>query len=189
MSDHPTLPFDEAEQAEEWRPVVGFEGLYEVSDRGRVWSDVRTGNGKRGGFLTPAWSGRKAYPNNIYLTVGLYRDRKRYRRSVHRLVAEAFLGLRPAGLVVRHGPGGQADNSLGNLSYGTYSENAMDQHRDGTIRIGEAQTGAKLTEEAVRDIRRRHAAGEGYRPIARSYGVAPNAIWLVVKRKRWAHVA
>ena len=187
MTDHPTLPFGETEPPEEWRPVAGYIGVYEISDQGRVRSHQRRGCGKRGALLKPRLTGHR--PSNYYFTVKLYREGSFTRRPVHHLVAEAFIGPRPDGMVVRHGPQGALNNSLTNLSYGTPSENTMDQYRDGTMRFGEQQHAAKLSEEDVPLIRERHASGEGYRPIARSYGVAPYAIWCIVKRKNWKHVA
>jgi hypothetical protein len=53
---------------------------------------------------------------------------------VHRLVAAAWIGPRPDGQQVRHGPNGVSDNSVSNLCYGTLSENQKDRRRDGTHR-------------------------------------------------------
>ncbi len=45
---------------------------------------------------------------------------------VHQLVIEAFIGSRPQGLIVLHGPAGVSDNSVENLSYGTHRQNRLD---------------------------------------------------------------
>ena len=69
---------------EDWRPVVGYEGWYEVSSLGRV-RRARPGLGARvGHILSPQLS------NNGYLMVPLCREGCRRYRSVHRLVGEAF---------------------------------------------------------------------------------------------------
>jgi hypothetical protein len=54
---------------------------------------------------------------------------------------------------------------------------------------GEKHRDAKLTEERVREIRKRNAAGEGYRKLAAIYGVDRSTIKYVVKRITWKHVA
>ena len=76
------------ENTEIWKPVVGYEGLYEVSSYGRVRSLDRIDNNNhplKGAILKPYIS------NSGYLLVGLYKQQKRDRKLLHRLVAEAFI--------------------------------------------------------------------------------------------------
>lgn len=54
--------------------------------------------------------------------------------------------------------------------------------------LGEAHGMAKLTEQKVREIRSRHAAGELQRELARAFGVSRSAIGLIVHRLKWRHV-
>jgi uncharacterized protein YjcR len=54
---------------------------------------------------------------------------------------------------------------------------------------GEGHPQAKLTELDVRGIRAAHEAGIGYKRLAALYGVSPNQVMLIVKRRNWAHVA
>ncbi len=85
------------------------------------------------------------------------------------------------------------------LYIGTHKDNQVDRMRSGTAHklvnpdyttiMGEKHYLAKLTEEKVREIRIRHAAGGMYfTDLAREYGVAQNAIIMAVKRKSWKHV-
>src|SRR5712691_3060160 len=101
---------------EHWLPIMGWEDLYEVSDLGRIRSlDRRTPRGIRRGQVLKPFPGR-----NGYLSVDLSRDEVQTRRTMHRLVLEAFIGPCPAGQEARHGPGGsRTDNRLTNLCYGT----------------------------------------------------------------------
>jgi hypothetical protein len=101
---------------EEWRPVVGYEGKYEVSDMGRI-RRVKTGRVLRT---------RVVVHKGRYERVGLWRDGKSRVWQVHRLVGEAFLGPLPRGLETRHLNGDGADNRLVNLKYGTHAENMRD---------------------------------------------------------------
>ena len=109
----------------EWRPVVGFEGSYEVSDTGLVRGvDRIDAAGRR-------WRGR------VFSTLGCDKDgyiqqtlcRGTIRRSAktHILVLEAFVGPRPEGAVARHLDGDHKNNSAGNLVWGSSSENGLDR--------------------------------------------------------------
>lgn len=100
---------------EAWRPIPGYEGRYEASATGHVRSNLT------GRVLRPytAASG--------HLFVALHKDRKSRSRTVHSLIAEAFIGPRPPGEEVRHRNGNPADNRAANLRYGTRSENVLDQ--------------------------------------------------------------
>lgn len=115
--------------AEQWAPVVGYEGRYEVSDQGRVRSIDRVtshGRRRRGQLL-------KQIPHmRGYLLVNLWRDNSARLWLVHRLVLAAFAGPAPEGAEGRHGVGGPADNRLSNLAWGTHSDNMRDQVAHGT---------------------------------------------------------
>jgi hypothetical protein len=114
-----------------WLAVVGYEGLYEVSDQGNVRSvdrivmrgDVQVR--RRGKVLNFAVM-------KGYLSVDLCRYGKPRRVRVHTLVLTAFRGERPPGLMCCHGVGGQRDNRLENLRWDTASANSHDAIRDGT---------------------------------------------------------
>ena len=114
---------------ETWLPVVGFEGLYEVSDLGSVRSlRRRTPAGMRGGKLLKASSDPNGYQH-----VGLYRDGRGTTIRVHRLVLEAFVGPCPVGMEARHFPDpDKRNNALVNLGWTTSSTNNLDQVIHGT---------------------------------------------------------
>lgn len=119
---------------ERWLPIPGYEGLYEVSDRGRVRSMdrmVRSNNSnvqfKRGMVLKISKSNRCNY-----MTVGLTRENNHRRFFVHRLVLMAFVGPCPDGMEACHGNGVADDNRLSNLRWDTPSENIRDLVRHGT---------------------------------------------------------
>lgn len=108
---------------EEWRSVVGYEGLFEVSNHGGVRSLDRTitrSDGAirrfRGKVLNPYLS------SDNYLRVNLRgRDVR-----VHTLVLEAFVGPRPSGYVACHNDGDGSNNNILNLRWDTYSSNNFD---------------------------------------------------------------
>jgi hypothetical protein len=113
---------------ETWKPIPGYGG-YEASDMGRIRSIDRTladGRRLRGQLLKP----RKG--NRGYMTVKVTDDAgHKQTRTVHRLVLMTFTGPCPEGQETRHGPGGQLDNRLANLCYGTPAENAADKSVNG----------------------------------------------------------
>lgn len=170
--------------AERWLPVPGYEGLYEVSDQGRVRSlPRRTPHaGVRGGrIMRTRRTGR-------YRSVSLCRDGVPRQHSVHRLVLEAFVGPCPEGMEARHGPLGSGNDALENLNWGRHVDNMADKIRDGTAQRGERGGRAKLTAQAVQEIRDRAAMGEYHRLLAEEYGVARSTIAAVVCRQNWRHV-
>jgi hypothetical protein len=112
---------------ERWLPVSDYEGLYEVSDQGRVRSLThQTPKGIRYGRRL------KVPLRNGYPRVGLYREGVQVTRMVHDLVTAAFLGPRPEGTEVRHLDGNPQNATRTNLAYGTHGENQFDQVRHGT---------------------------------------------------------
>lgn len=108
----------------EWRPVLDYEGLYEVSSDGRVRSLPRPRT--RGRILVPRVNG------NGYLQLKLCASGVPLTRKVHQLVCEAFRGPRQEGQVVRHLDGNRLNNCASNLAWGTPSENMQDSVRHGT---------------------------------------------------------
>jgi hypothetical protein len=119
---------------ERWRDVIGYEGLYQVSNLGVVRSVDRVVKHYLGGPKKLKGKVLRAYPTSQckYLAVNLCKKGVRRPTCVHRLVAAAWIGPCPDGQEVRHGPAGVAANSVSNLCYGTRSENNLDCRRDGT---------------------------------------------------------
>lgn len=111
----------------EWRPVVGHEGLYEVSSTGQVRSVPRRGT--RGKILKPQVRKQR---DAGHLLLKVYRNGVQKTVTVHQLVAAAFLGPCPDGMQVRHLDGDPSNNAVSNLAYGTSSENRLDSVRHGT---------------------------------------------------------
>jgi hypothetical protein len=114
---------------EEWRPIPGYEGIYEASNRGRVRSLCRiTDRGRN-------WRGRVMSPVEMpsgYRIVTLWRNGKQRTALVHRLVLLAFVGEPPRSTEALHADGNRENNSIENLSWGTHSENQLDQVEHGT---------------------------------------------------------
>ena len=129
---------------ERWLPVPGYEGLYDVSDWGNVWSY------RFGRLLKPALRGRgkRKYP-----FVLLHKNGKRTNWYVHTLVLLTFVGPRPPGLVALHGDDVATNNHRSNLRWGTDSENkheAVTNGRNGEAKRTHCDNGHEFTEANTR---------------------------------------
>lgn len=117
---------------ESWKPILGWEGYYEVSDRGRVRSVDRFV--KCSGTSLRQELGRimSQHSNeNGYFYVMASKHGKTKRIWVHRAVLEAFVSPRPRGMVTMHLNNDPADNHVENLKWGTQAENIRQSVRDG----------------------------------------------------------
>lgn len=151
-----TLTVDRRTGPEEWRPIIGYEGHYEVSNAGAVRS-------KTGRFLKPLAVGRG------YQSVALSKNAHVTHFLIQHLVLEAFIGAAEQGQEARHANGCASDNRISNLSWGTRFENMADAARHGTAGVW-MKSRAMLTVEQVADIRRLRAAGEKCKDIAVGVG-------------------
>lgn len=116
---------------EQWRPVVGYEGCYEVSDRGRVRTVPRMVAAGRGAWRhVPQRIRRQAVTNAGYNIVTLSRSQLTT-KLVHTLVLEAFVGPRPVGMEACHYDGDKTNNILTNLRWDTKKANEADAVRVG----------------------------------------------------------
>lgn len=122
---------------ERWVPVPGYEGLYEISDLGRVRSldrYVMRQGGLASGRLMRV-RGRIIRPGKgsdmDRLKVSLHRDGDGRTIGVHVIVMLAFCGPRPAGMDICHNDGDATNNRLSNLRYDTRAANMEDMKRHG----------------------------------------------------------
>lgn len=161
-------------------PIVDYFD-YDVSDLGRMRS--RKSKWKEPRILKPNVTKRGYHHYGLSNPSGKLTTFK-----VHQLVLLAFVGPRPEGMEVCHGPNGKADNSLANLSYGTREQNAQDRHRDGATPKGEKNASAKLTEYDVVKIRARRESGCTQASLALEYGVSHQLISQICLRQIWTHV-
>lgn len=170
---------------EEWRPVAGYEGFYEVSNQGRVRSVERlVPNGKGGHkrmkarYMTP--NGRNS---QRYLFITLCRDAKPKHCTVHRLVLEAFVGPCPSGMEALHGDGGPYDSKLSNLRWGTRIENSQDKWEQGSMPHGEAHHKTTLDRLQVIAIRK---DDRSLAKIAKEFNVSKSCVCAIKTRRTWA---
>ena len=169
-----------------WRDVAGYEGLYQVSDDGRVRSLQRLmPSAVAAGVRRPKLLLKYGRNNQGRLQVTLCKEGVTKRFLVHRLVLAAFAGPCPDGLEGLHWDGNHLNNKISNLHWGTHAENMQDMTRHGTSKQGEKSATARLKDQDVRDIR---ASNETQRALAARYGVSQVAIHAIRARKTWKHI-
>lgn len=157
-----------------WKPVVGYEDLYAVSDQGNVKRTKKYLNSSDNPLKPSVVSG--------YLRVTLSRNNRRLPHLVHRLVAAAFLGL-PKGLVVNHKDGDRHNNNLKNLEVVTRSEN--ERHKWDVLKNGSLNN-VKLTRSQVEEIRTLYMLPEhSLRTLADQFGVSKSNISAIINGKTW----
>lgn len=173
---------------EQWRAVPDTEG-YEVSSHGRMRRRERAiiGYIARGGYRKTkiTYQGREQHVN------------------FHRLVALAFFGACPDGMVVDHVDCDRDNNRVDNLRYITAAENVRRPFREGRGPVGnrhgrntkpecsargERVNTAKITEEVVREIRQLRDSGAFLHEIGDVYGIGASQVCNIVNGRSWRHV-
>lgn len=164
------------------KPILEFPGYF-VDRFGNVFSEKTS---KRR-ILKPGIEKR----GKGYLYVNLYRGPgfKPKTKKVHRIVAEAFLGLPTEGQQVNHKNGNPKDNRVENLEWVTHQEN-IDHCRYVLDRIpkGETHWMSKLSKEDVLKIRELSFLGVPQKLLATRFKVSEGTISSVSTRSSWRHV-
>lgn len=166
---------------EEWRDINGYEGLYQVSNFGRVKSFHR-GTTK---IIKPQIN-RKGYLN---ITMNKNGMQKTFR--IHRLVAEMFILNTDCKPQVNHRDGHKLNNHVNNLEWVTEVENVHHAFLSGLVSQGSTRNTAKLTHEQVQDILQNCVIGDlsfGLSAFARKFNVDRTTIAAVIHGERYKNV-
>lgn len=113
---------------EVWKDIAGYEGLYMVSNLGRVKSLPRATT--KGQIIKPYIS-----THNGYCYASLSKNNKRTSKRIHGLVMKAFVGMPENGMVIDHIDGDKTNNRLDNLEYVSLSENMQRAFKLGLEKI------------------------------------------------------
>lgn len=161
-----------------WKPVKGYENIYEVSDVGAV----------RRAISKKIVGQHKNYKG--YWKVNLQIAGTRKLRPVHRLVAEAFVPNPDKLPFVNHISGDKGENTRWNLEWCTGSDNLKHAHRLGLrSSVGGRNGNSKLKDYAVRAIRESYKMGVPVKTLASAYGVHQTTINRAISGKRfWKNV-
>lgn len=167
---------------ERWLPAVGYEGVYEISDLGRVRSLTRII--QRGGKSVQIQGVLMRLKTNRsgYVYVNVSRDAKGAALLVHRMVAKALLP-NPSGLpIVNHLDCDTTHNALGNLEWCSAEQNmrhALENERFGMQRLSVAD---------VLEIRAAFTASLRRADIADAYNIGVRHVWRIGTRRAYTHL-
>lgn len=170
---------DEYYAEERWKPIAGFEKDYWISDHARVWSV------KRRIFLTP-----KLLDDHGHLGVCLYKNKTRYYRYLHRLVAEAFIPNPNRYPMVRHLNDVPDFNEVDDIDWGTQRDNYYDSVRNRTaymISDADREKGYAATRKpiiATNLSTREEIFFRGQTEAARILNIQQANIWKVLNGER-----
>lgn len=163
---------------ENWKPIVGYAGRYEVSNHGRVRTygkyKAKFDSNDDPSYIKPHDSGFG------YLQIRLTRKGKTSSPKLHRLVAEYFLNKNDIFKTeVNHISGDKSDNHHSNLEWVTPSQNV---HH--AIKTGLA-TGRKLKREDAENIRKLRRDGLDYHKIANIYNCSAQYVYQIIINRKW----
>ena len=166
---------------EQWKDVINSMGRYQVSDAGRV-------RGPSGRILKPA-PNNKGYPS-VYIYYIPKAKARGKTRTIHRLVAEAFIDNPSDMPQVNHINGDKTDNRVSNLEWCSAKHNINHAVGLGLLdAVGQSNGRAKLTDRDVREIRSRLRLGHSCARICESYPVSRYIISQIKNNKLWTHAS
>ena len=165
-----------------WKPVVGFELLYSVSNLGRFRRDKANRGAKVGHIL-------KQRIRSGYWCLELRKDADTRSYIAHRLICKTFHGLPPTPKhEVNHIDPDKLNNRADNLEWVTRSENLAHRKLHGLEVLGERRALAKLKDADIPVIRRRLANGETAVAISKDYPVTSGTISKIKRGERFTHI-
>lgn len=170
---------------ERWVDIPGFGCMYRISSFGRVWSLHKSQrHGGKPHFLRPL-----IQPDG-HRFIRLTHEKRNTHISLGKLMLLCFKGPPvPPQIWACHNDGDPTNNSISNLRWGTNSENQMDRAKHGTSNHGSRNGMSKLTENDVRSIKRRLAAGETNKDIYTDYPhLDPSMVSMIKTGRHWGHV-
>lgn len=155
-----------------WKDIIGYEGYYEVSNKGRVRSKYR--------ILKPQLQA------NGYYTIRLSKNNIVQMKRVHRLVAETFIENRDNKKQVNHIDGNKLNNVTDNLEWVTPSENTKHSYDNNLQKKpkGELNSQAKLTWEKVREITKLKDI-YSRKELAQLFNVSVGTIGDIINERTW----
>ena len=159
-----------------WRDVIGYEGLYQVSNLGRI----KSFHGKFERIMTI-----DLCKSSGYAKISLSKNRHSKTFNVHRLVAIAFIPNPQNKPQINHKNGNKLDNRVENLEWSTCSENTQHAFDTGLAKIlrGVNNGAAKLTAAQIAEIRSMCVIGDknsGIRSLARKFNVSEHTIFRII---------
>lgn len=178
LAPAPMTAYDPA--VELWVAIPETHGRWAISDRGRLKVLIKQGSGNRLDVGTIRLGDLTLKGYRRFRTGGAGRL---FRRAVHILVLETFVGPCPPGHEAAHLNGDRQDNCLGNLAWVTPVENASHKRLHGTDTSGERNSTAKLSAADVAAIR---DSGHPTAHLAARFGVSRSQVNRIRAGLQWS---
>jgi hypothetical protein len=183
--------FDENgnQKTEQWKDVIGYEGLYQVSDLGRLKSLRKKVRARTGSFSYKRERILKQSFYKGYLRTCLTYGCKKETSSIHRLVALAFIPNPENKNSVNHKNTIKKDNFISNLEWNTQKENVNHAYDNNLVPFmqGERHGASKLTEKDVLEIRSLRGIISGVE-LSKRYNISTSVICAIFKKRIWKHI-
>lgn len=160
------------------KPIPGYEGLYSITEDGRIWSYYRN-----------KWK-KPQLDKDGYLTISLYKNRKRKGYLFHRLVAQTYIPNPENKPEVNHKNGIKDDNRVEDLEWVTRKENSIHAYETGLtpvpyVGVGEEHWNSKLTWKQVREIRKNHKNRKRGEKTWEKYNISQKYYYYILSGKGW----
>lgn len=177
--------------SENAKDIPGYEGLYAVTEDGRVYSHSRVVKAAHGSTQLRKGRWLKQHENNKgYLYLPLSVDGVKVKWLVHRLVALAFVPNPEGKPFINHIDNNRKNNNASNLEWCTQKENMKHCSSQGRVKFpslkGENNPISKLSYEQVIEIKK--SKGVNQRELAKKYCVSQTVIHNIQSGKSWRHV-
>ena|SRR5690554_2824929 len=172
----------EVSTKEMWKDVPGFDGMYQISNSGRVrsWRNNRWGRAKRPKIL------QSHTLKNGYDAVSLGRGNKMY---IHRIMATAFIPNPENKPQVNHIDGNKVNNRISNLEWVTQKENSIHASNNGLLPVGEDRYNSVLTNTDVIKIKALLKQGRlTHREIAKKFGITRRHVGCIKEGRSWSSI-
>lgn len=165
-----------------WKDVKGYEGLYQVSNLGKVKSLPKVGSVKENIL-------KNFIKDQGYLAVTVSKNDKRKTYLNHRLLAISFIPNPENKLEVNHKNGIKDDNRVDNLEWCTHSENIKHAYDNNLLisRKGESHHNTKLSDQNISEILNNYSS-KSQLELSKIYKVSRRQINNIINKKSWKHI-
>lgn len=163
-----------------FKPMLGFEGVIEISGNGEIKSLARNGRPER--IL------KQSVESNGYLKVSFRVCGKSYTKNVHRLLAENFITNQENHPCVNHIDGNKLNNDLSNLEWCSYSTNAKHAFDNGLTNPCKGEDRSLLSKDQVLEIVNLKRDGNTLDSISRMFNISASCVSDIVLGRTWSHI-
>ena len=164
----------------EFKPMLGFEGVFEINVNGEIKSLARNGTPEK---ILKSSIGTRGYPRVSFRVFG-----KQYTKNVHRLLAENFIENQDNLPCVNHIDGNKLNNSIENLEWCSYSHNVKHAYDNGLSTPFLGSKGTGLTDTDVLRIVELKSEGKTLEKIAKNFKVSPSCVSDIILGRTWSHL-